>query len=236
MGRKTCDGPTPANAYRERLRNRIKRSGMEEFTPHEIVELLLTFSTVPRREPKKMANALLARFASLRAMLDAPFQELQEIDGMDRGAAAFFCLVRKIAKLYAEQKIFFEKYTGDNWRPALQELWLTRLAGERMECLEIAYLDGNLSLLPEGVERIATGTATHVVPLPKQIIERVMQRNCFAIVLCHNHPNGSELPSEHDERMTRALGHCLRLIEVSLLDHWIVADGKIFSIGERRRL
>jgi DNA repair protein RadC len=64
----------------------------------------------------------------------------------------------------------------------------------------------------------------------------VLDRRCAAIVLCHNHPNGDGLPSEHDERITRSIGQYLQPLSVKLLDHLVLANDRFFSIREQRHI
>ncbi|MDR2664634.1 MAG: hypothetical protein LBB14_03905 [Puniceicoccales bacterium] len=221
--------------HRENLRTRFFKNGIGGFLPHEVVEMLLTYS-IPRRDVKPQAHALIDRFGSLSAILDADEEELVKTSGIGPRAAQFFALIRAVAHAYWEQKsLRIDSPVGTFPLKELAEFWRVRLRDEREEHLEIAFLDGT-HLLPGEVERLASGAASAVSVLPRQILSVVMRRRCSAVVLCHNHPNGVCLPSEHDERVTRNIASILRSIDVRLLDHLIVANGHVFSIIDGREM
>ncbi|MDR2030522.1 MAG: hypothetical protein LBP65_03605 [Puniceicoccales bacterium] len=218
--------------HRRRLRERLQRCGIESFAPHEVVELLLTYA-IPRRDVKGTAKLLIGRFGSLCGALEASEFSLRKVFGVGTGVADFLHLIRDTAKLYLQQRIYPPKPAPANWRESLRELWRTRLGGERKECLEIAYLDSQMNLLPPGVERLVVDEKMQLTFLPRQIVARVLNRHCAAIILCCNRLDGNELPSEHDERAGRAIAHALQLLDVRMLDIWIVAGDKIFSLNDQ---
>ncbi|MDR0679158.1 MAG: hypothetical protein LBF24_02835 [Puniceicoccales bacterium] len=221
--------------HRRNLRKRFLQNDLRGLLPHEVIELLLTYC-IPRRDVKPQAHALIDRFNSLDGVLDAGKDELLRVAGIGPQAAQFLALIRAIAQAYWEQKsLRSESSSRLRSLRELAEFWRVRLRDEQEEHMEIAFWDGN-RLLPDGVERLASGTADSVAALPRQLLCAVLQRHCSAVVLCHNHPNGIRLPSEHDERLTRTVQLTLQTIGVRLLDHFVVADGHVFSIVEGREI
>ncbi|MDR0340355.1 MAG: hypothetical protein LBH53_02205 [Puniceicoccales bacterium] len=221
--------------HRKNLRKRFLQSGLTALLPHEAIELLLTYC-IPRRDVKPQAHELIGRFGSLANVLDAQGEELLRVVGIGPQATQFLALIRAVAHAYWEQKsLRSEHSTGTRALQELAEFWRVRLRGEREEHMEVAFWNEN-HLLPDGVERLASGMASSVAALPGQLLCAVLRRHCSAIVLCHNHPNGVRLPSEHDERLTRAVQLTLQTIGVQLLDHFVVADGHVFSISKGREM
>ncbi|MDR3316865.1 MAG: hypothetical protein LBS68_02200 [Puniceicoccales bacterium] len=227
--------PAAAAGHRKNLRNRFSQSELKGFLPHEVVEFLLTLA-LPCCDVKPQARELLRRFQTLRGILDAGEGDLLAVDGIGTASVLVLKFIREIALLYLDQRTFAAKEADGDIRRTLQEHWRRRLGQERREHLEIAYLDGKLRLMSEGIERLASGEGEKVFLRPRSIVGGALRRDCAAIVLCHNHPDGNPLPSEHDEWLTKIIDLNLRSIGVRLLDHFIVADGRLFSIQEGREI
>ncbi|MDR1435660.1 MAG: Mov34/MPN/PAD-1 family protein [Puniceicoccales bacterium] len=219
------------DGHRSRLRERFAQSGLSGFLPHEVVELLLTFS-IPRRDVKRQAHELLEQFGSISAILDADCDELEKINGIGQLTVHFLALIRSLAHVYIEQKSVFSQSGSipriEDW--AL--FWSLRIGHEKIEHFEAVFLDSKLRPQRRSVERLASGSNDAVVPLPRKILSAVLRSGCSAVVMCHNHPDGSPIPSEHDERFTHAIGLQLRTLGVRLIDHIVVAGGKAFSVSE----
>src|SRR5437899_9118842 len=98
--------------HRRRLRERFEKSGLEGFADYEVVELLLTLA-IPRSDVKQPAKALIARFGNLRAILDAPSEELQEISGIGSVASVALKIIRGAATLYLQQSAEGEPSLAD---------------------------------------------------------------------------------------------------------------------------
>jgi DNA repair protein RadC len=221
--------------HRENLRRRFAKCGLEAFAPHEILEFLLTF-VIPRRDVKPLARDLLHRFGSIHAVLDADGELLEKCCGLGRRSALFLRLMKEISQLYFAEITFPVGASGQDTRRQLRAFWSSKLALEPREYLEVAYLDGNLCLLPDGLERIYCGDVRSVSMQPQQILAGAVKCKCSALFLCHNHPNGDVLPSEHDERLTKVIELLLQTVGVQLVDHWVASAGHIFSIKEQREI
>lgn len=223
------------SGHRENLRKRFAASGLDGLLQHEIVEFLLTFC-IPRRDVKPHAKALLGQFKTIHNILNADEAELIEICGVGHRTAQFIRLIGEIALLYARQSLLPDKASTSDQLQNLRKYWKVKLSKERTEQLEIALLDNRMHPLPNGLKRLNSGCAGSVSLIPREIIKEALLRKCAAIAICHNHPNGDLCPSEHDERLTRILQLNLHTVGVRLLDHFIVADGRIFSILEQMEI
>lgn len=222
--------PSPSSAgHRERLRARFLKSGFAGFADYEIVELLLTLA-IPRRDVKPAAKALLARFGSVRGVLDAPLEELRRVDGLGEVAPVALRLIRETANLYLQQAA----EGGEPLREpdALIRFWRSRIGSLPYEVFEVAYLDSAGRLLRDGVERLEEGTVDRATVYPRRILEAALRRNAAALVVAHNHPNGEVNPSEQDKLLTRALTLAATTVSVRLLEHLVVSPDKVFSFRE----
>jgi DNA repair protein RadC len=84
-----------------------------------------------------------------------------------------------------------------------------------------------------GIEDAFQGTLTQTSVYPREIVKRALARNAAAVIFAHNHPSGVAQPSHSDELLTRDLKEALALVEVKVLDHFIVAGNQAISFAER---
>ncbi len=215
--------------HRERLRRRFIRTGIQSFSDHELVELLLTLA-IPRRDVKKPAKALIARYRNLRGILDASREELQEVKGLGKVAPVALKLIRETANLYLQQQL--ESKPILNSSEGLETFWRSRLGGMRHEVFEVAFLDGGYRLLPDGIQRMQEGTVDRAAVYPRRIIEETLRKGAAAIVLAHNHTNSNVTPSEQDKIITQAIVQAAMSVQIKIVDHLIIADQNVFSFRQ----
>lgn len=212
--------------HRQRLRERFLQAGFAGFADHEIVELLLTLA-IPRSDVKQPAKELLQRFGNLRGILDAPLDELRQVEGIGEVAPVALRVIREAATLYLQQKAEAAESMAD---PAfLYEFWRTRLGDLRNEVFEVAYLDSGARLLRDGVERLETGTVDRANVYPRKVMEAALRKGAAALVFAHNHPNGNVTPSDQDKLITEALVLAATTLNITILDHLIISSEKVFS-------
>ncbi|WP_446027562.1 JAB domain-containing protein [Lelliottia amnigena] len=105
-----------------------------------------------------------------------------------------------------------------------------KLAGEPNELFGLLLLDGANKII--GYENLFTGSVSQTSVYPRVIVQRALARNASAVILVHNHPSGFTTPSHTDKVLTRRVQEALALIEVTVLDHFIVGKGEPFSFAE----
>ncbi len=217
------------HGHRKRLRERFLKSGLAGFAEHETVELLLTLA-IPRADVKQPAKALLERFGSLRGVMDAPLAELQSVAGVGEAAAVALQVVRALATLYLQEVSEGAEVFRDPER--LGDFRRMRIGALRHEVFAVAYLDSGYRLLRNGVETLQEGTIDRAAVYPRRVVEAALKRQAAALVLAHNHPNGSVEPSEHDKVLTRAIVLAAETIGLRVADHLIVSPQETFSFRE----
>jgi DNA repair protein RadC len=141
--------------HRQRLSERFLKSGFEGFANYEVVELLLTLA-IPRSDVKQPAKALIARFGNLRAILDAPIEELQVVKGLGSVTPVALKIIKAAATLYLQQSGEGQDSLADPSR--LANFWRMRIGGLRNEVFQVAYLDSGYRLLRDGVETLEEET------------------------------------------------------------------------------
>ena len=217
------------HGHRQRLRERFVKGGLEGFAEHEVVELLLTLA-IPRSDVKEPAKELLKKFGNLRAILDAPPDELSSVKGIGSVAPVALKIVRSAATLYLQQCSEEEEVLLEPEQ--FRDFWRMRLSEERNEVFEAAYLDSGFRLMRSGVERMTEGTIDRAAVYPRRVIEGALKHGASAILLAHNHPNGNVTPSEQDKMLTRAIVLAAEPLSLQVADHVIVSPDEVFSFRE----
>lgn len=182
---------------------------------------------IPRQDVKNRAREMLSRFGSLRGILDADESDLKQIAGINDASVTALKIMKEVATVYLQQRA--EQAFSLAEPNTLYDFWRMRIGPLRNEVFEIAYLDSGLRLLPEAIETLEEGTIDRAVVYPRKVVESALRRGAAAVVLAHNHPNGTASPSDHDKTLTRALILATTTVQISVLDHLIVTQNTVFS-------
>ena len=215
------------DGHREKMRRRFLETGLEGFADHEALELLLYYA-IPRRDTNPTAHALMERYGTLSAVLSAPVEDLQKVEGIGGSAAVLLSLVSRInhkarlADAAQETVITSTEQAG--------AYLLERFAGETREVVYLMCLDRKGKLL--ACKRLADGGAASADLNIRKVMETVLLTSASAVILSHNHPSGVALPSPEDTSTTLQVREALRTIGVELVDHIIVADRDFVSMAD----
>jgi DNA repair protein RadC len=223
------DWQDKGEGHRQRLRDKFLEQGIESFTDSEIIELLLTFGT-PRSDCKEAARAALARFKTLPAVLDAAPAELQQIKGV--GPKNIFALqfIQGVARRYLRQRIVGKQYVH-SFRDVADYL-IHAMRGLQHEVFTVVFLDAAHAIIDSAV--VAEGTVTVNTVYPRELVKAALARNAAALVIAHNHPSGSLVPSRQDEDLTRSLHLVCSFMHINLLDHLIIGSGdQVYSFADQ---
>lgn len=106
-----------------------------------------------------------------------------------------------------------------------------QLAERKGEVFGVLYLDTRHRVLE--LAELFQGTVDAAIVYPRVVVQRALELNAAAVILFHNHPSGVAEPSHSDEAITRHLKEALKLVDVRLLDHFVVAAGDSVSFSER---
>jgi hypothetical protein len=114
---------------------------------------------------------------------------------------------------------------------AVREYLTTHFAGYEAEAFVVVYLDAQLAVIT--VEEMFRGTLTSVTVHAREIVKRALALNAGAVVLSHNHPSGYSEPSRADEHLTKVMQTALNMVDVRVLDHFVIGSGSYVSFAER---
>ena len=211
--------------HRERLKRRFLESGLDSFDAHNVLELLLFYS-VPRRDTNELAHRLINKYGSIPAVFDADFAELSAIDGVGAHTATLLKLMPQLARRYiADGSITHERY---DTAAALGNFFVSKFIGETVEVVYMAFLNSSYKML--GCELLHSGSVNSSHITMRTLIERSIATHASMVVLAHNHPGGIAVPSSEDVSTTRMIHEALSLIDVRLLEHFVVAGNKYMPI------
>jgi len=111
---------------------------------------------------------------------------------------------------------------------------LARLRDRPHEVFSCLFLDNRHRVL--AFDELFRGTIDNTTVYPREVVKQALHRNAAAVILAHNHPSGVAEPSEADRMITRRIGDALNLVDVRLLDHFIIGDGACVSLAARGHL
>ncbi|MBF0152513.1 MAG: DNA repair protein RadC [Magnetococcales bacterium] len=218
--------------HRKRLRNRFLVEGIDQFEPHQVMELLL-FYALPRRDTNDIAHVLLHRFGTLSAVLEADLQDLATIPGIGEKAAAFLAMIPQITRYYLRDRACREQ-SPLNTPETTQKYLVPLMAGRPEEVFYLLCLDSRFRLIYPAL--IKRGTVNGVLVEPRLVVETALRHKAAAVILAHNHPSGHLTPSAQDVQFTRLIQQTMIPIGIQVIDHIIVADETIFSFVQNRLL
>ena len=214
------------DGHRQRKKEQFRTQGLASFADHEALEVLLYYA-VPRQDTNETAHRLLQQFGTLRDVLDAPPEELEKVQGVGQNAATLLHLVSAINRRvpYATGKSVIL-----NSVEKCGNYFLQLLSGERHEVLYQACLDGKGKLI--ACRKLADGNIDSAALSVRQVVNNALACEASAVVLAHNHPSGVALPSEDDRAVTILVRDALKMMDIRLVDHIVVADGDFVSMAQ----
>lgn len=214
--------------HRERLRGRFREAGAESVSDYELLELVL-FRAIPQRDVKPLAKDLIARFGSFPEVISAPAARLAETKGMGEAAITELKVVHAAASRLARGQVK-KRPVLSSWASVI-DYCRTAMAFADKEQFRVLFLDKRNQLILDEVQQV--GTIDHTPVYPREVVKRALHFNAAALIFAHNHPSGVAEPSRSDEALTQALKQALALVDVKVLDHFVIGGGAAMSFAER---
>ncbi len=216
----------PHAGHRLRMKERFLNSGLESFEPHEVLELLLTYS-IPRKNTNLIAHKLIDTFGSLSGVFDATFEGLKSIDGITDNSATLIKMIPQLLRLYS---IGADNTKCLNTIERVSNYFSIAFIGLKKEEFKVCCLDNGLNVI--SCSTVAKGTNKSAIISPRIVAEAAIKANSTNIIISHNHPDTTSRPSDADKLMTRKLRNCLKELDIDILDHVIVGNDGVFSFKE----
>ncbi|RBH07245.1 hypothetical protein BRM40_02300, partial [Xanthomonas oryzae pv. oryzae] len=115
--------------------------------------------------------------------------------------------------------------------PSVGRYFSQRLRARAYEVFAVLFLDNRHRAI--AFEELFTGTIDGADIHPREVVRRALLHNAAAVIVGHNHPSGNPEPSEADRAVTKRLLDSLELVDIRLLDHFVIGDGRPVSLAER---
>ena len=216
-----------AAGHRKRLRERFVKGGLAGFHDYEIIELLLSLGT-PRRDCKRQAKEAITRFKTLRGVLEASPQELQQIDGIGPLSAFGIKLVQEVAREFLKEKIL-DKPIYKSSQEIFDYLYHS-MRDLKKEVFKVIYLN-NRNQIIDAVD-LFEGTVESTPIRPREIVESAINCNATGLIFAHNHPAGDPTSSKSDKQLTRDLVFMGMVLQIRVLNHIIIGVNTHFSFAD----
>lgn len=211
--------------HRERMKKQAMESGISDFSPHQMLELLL-FYTIPQKDTNELAHHLINTFGSLSGVFDAPYEALLEIKGIKEHTASLIKLIPQILREYQIDK-FDESRSMKNISD-FGDFFTSLFIGITYEATFAVAVDYQMRI--RGTKMIAKGDiSTTSVPI-KSLLDLALKNNSDLLIIAHNHPGGKPDPSVKDITSTQNIAKALKGVGIHLLDHFIVSGSQYVSM------
>lgn len=214
--------------HQERPRERLLAQGAAGLSDAELVALCLRAGS-RGKSAVDLARELIADFGGVSGLLGADLPKLLEVKGLGMAKAAQFAAVAELARRALREGL--KSGSALTSPGAVRDYLRLALSTRNHEVFVVLFLDAQ-----HRVTRTAElfhGSLTQTSVYPREVVKAALAANAAAVIFAHNHPSGVAQPSQADELLTRQLKDALALVEVRVLDHFIVAGNQTLSFAER---
>jgi len=212
----------------ERPREKLLQKGAASLSDAEVLAIFLR-TGVTGKSAVDLARDLLTRFGSLTKLFAAGEKNFCETHGMGQAKYAQLQAVLEMSRRALQE----EMQHGDalNSPRAVRDYLRLLLGGRQQEVFLALFLDTQHRVVAS--EELFHGTLSQTSVYPREVVKRALAHNAAAVILAHNHPSGVTEPSQSDQLLTAALKQALGLVDVRVLDHFVVAGGQTLSFAEK---
>ncbi|HVI59687.1 MAG TPA: DNA repair protein RadC [Luteimonas sp.] len=212
----------------ERPREKLLKRGAAVLSDAELLALFLG-SGLRGMDAVATARQLLARHGPLRRLLEHPAGELSKLPGLGPATACQLSAALELCNRYLAAGL--ERGEALTDPAAAGRYFAQRLRGHPSEIFAALFLDTRHRAL--AFEELFRGTVDGAEVHPREVVRRALAHNAAAVIVGHNHPSGSAEPSAADRAVTAQLKQSLALVDVRLLDHFVIGDGAPVSLAAR---
>ncbi len=213
----------------ERPREKLLQRGAAALSDAELLAIFLRTGVIGK-SAVDLARDLLARFGCLTQMFAAGEREFCEIHGVGQAKYVQLQAVLEMSRRALQE----EMQAGDALSSprAVRDYLQLLLRARQQEVFIAIFLDAQHRVI--STEELFQGSLTQTSVFPREVVKRALHHNAAAVIFAHNHPSGVAEPSDADRLLTGALAQSLQLVDVRVLDHFIVAGGAgCLSLAER---
>jgi DNA repair protein RadC len=212
----------------ERPRERLLARGAGALSDAELLAIFLG-SGLRGRDAVTTARELLAAHGPLRALLDRPADALSRLPGLGPARACALAAALELGHRHLASAL--ERGESLTDPQAAGRYFAQRLRGQPHEVFAALFLDTRHRAI--AFEEMFRGGLDGAEVHPREVVRRALALNAAAVIVGHNHPSGNPEPSAADRAVTARLKQALALVDLRLLDHFVVGDGAPVSLAAR---
>lgn len=211
----------------QRPRERLIRLGAHSLSDTELLAVFLRVG-VSGKSAVDLGRDMVGHFGSLHRLFTATLPEFSRLNGLGPAKYAQFQAVLELARRALHEELQAGELLSS---PQAVRHYLQLLLGKKaFESFAVLFLDTKNRLI--ATEELFRGTLTHTSVYPREVIKAALAHNAASVILAHNHPSGSPEPSNADHALTQALKQALGLVDIRVLDHFVVAGSNVYSFAE----
>ena len=212
----------------ERPREKLVRHGAESLTDAELLAIFLR-TGVRGKSAVQLAMDLQAEFGSISALLTADRRRFESCHGLGLAKYAQLSAVLELARRHLLEEV--DRGDEITSPAAIRKFLALQLKGAEREIFYAVFMDNRHRILHR--EPLFMGTISSATVHIREIVKSALACNAAAVIVAHNHPSGVAEPSAADIRITRRIVEALSLVDVRLLDHFVVGESQVESLAER---
>lgn len=213
----------------ERPRERLLEQGAHVLSDAELLAIFLR-TGYKDHSAVELARALLIQFGGLRQIIDAPIDEILAFKGIGASKYALLMASKELAQRYLKQQLQQSELVL-NQPNLIVDFLKTQLRHEPQELFAILLLNQQLQLI--SFEIIFKGTFEQCNVSTQDIVRKALSKQASQLIAVHNHPQSHALPSPEDLQFTEKLKNACQLLELNLVDHFIISRNDYFSFAEQ---
>ncbi|MFZ6760930.1 RadC family protein [Undibacterium sp. Ji50W] len=215
----------------QRPRERLIKHGASALSDAELLAVFLR-TGVAGKSAVDLGRDMINQFGSLSGLFSATIREFSAIHGLGSAKYAQLQAVLELAKRAISEEL--QENTSLSSPQSVKKYLQLLIGSKAHESFAVLFLDVKNRLIK--TEELFRGTLNHASVYPREVVKSALQHNAAAIILAHNHPSGSCEPSSADLQLTTTLKQALALVDVRVLDHFIVANPKVYSFAENGQI
>lgn len=214
-----------------RPRERLIRHGPQALSDAELLAVFLRVG-VAGKSAVDLGRDMVGHFGSLNRMFSSKLTEFSAINGLGPAKYAQLQAVLELARRAISEQL--QAGVALSSPQAVRHYLQLLLAAKPYEIFVALFLDVKNRLIAS--DELFRGTLTHTSVYPREVVKAALAHNAASVIFAHNHPSGTPDPSAADHSLTQALKQALALVDVRVLDHFIVAGHHVHSFAEHGQL
>ena len=215
----------------QRPRERLIKLGASALSDAELLSVFLRVG-VRGKSAVDLGRDMLMQFGSLRALFGANLSDFAKVHGLGSAKYAQLQAVLELAKRSISEEL--QSSSSLSSPQAVRHYLQLEIGNKHYESFTVLFLDVKNRLIIG--QELFRGSLSHASVYPREVVKSALSHNAASVILAHNHPSGSPDPSAADLALTQTLKSALALVDIRVLDHFIVANNTVYSFAENGQM